>query len=193
MLSARIDLTAKGAKPDPAAETKPGAWYAIWTRSHCERLVAEQLSAKGLDAFLPEMPVTPWTGRSSSSPSTPMFPGYLFVHETMDKTCYIEILKARGVVRILENGWTRLTPIPDEEIDGVRRLIDANTQVWPCPYLSHGDRVLVMEGPLSGLEGLFVSDRHQKQRLVLSIGLLGRSVAVEIDAAAVTPAQQARA
>jgi transcription antitermination factor NusG len=121
-----------------------------------------------------------------------MFPGYLFVHETMDKTCYIEILKARGVVRILENGWRRLTPIPDEEIDAVKRIVESNAQVWPCPYLSHGDRVLVMEGPLSGLEGFFVSDRNQKQRLVLSVALLGRSVAVEIDAAAVIPARRAR-
>jgi transcription antitermination factor NusG len=192
-MSPTIDLTAKGAKPDPAAAAKPGAWYAIWTRSHCERLVADQLAAKGLETFLPETPVTLWGGRSSSTASIPMFPGYLFVHEIMDKTCYIEILKARGVVRILENGWTRLTPIPDEEIEAVRRIVEANTQVWPYPYLSHGDRVLVMEGPLIGLEGLYVSDKHQKQRLVLSIGLLGRSVAVEIDAAAVTPVRETRA
>jgi transcription antitermination factor NusG len=112
------------------------------------------------------------------------FPGYLFVRDSMDKKSYIQILKARGVVRILEDGWTRLTPIPDDgstrSARGQRRRAGV-----PSDHLSNGDRVEVTDGPLAGLEGLFVQDKLTKGRLVLSVDLLGRSVAVEVDCTAV--------
>ena len=78
------------------------AWYAVWTQSHYEHIVSQQLSAKGFDAFLPQMSV--WSKRNSDMRliRVPMFPGYLFVRDTMEKRSYIEILKARGVVRILD-------------------------------------------------------------------------------------------
>jgi transcription antitermination factor NusG len=115
----------------------------------------------------------------------PMFPGYLFVRDEMDKHSYIEILKSRGVVRILEDGWTRLTPVPDPEIDAIRRVVDSEVPVFAHEHLAHGDRVEVVAGPLTGLEGLFVQDRLAKGRLVVSVDLLGRSVAVEVDCTAV--------
>jgi len=96
-----------------AGGSQSPAWYAVWTQSHFEQSVSQQLSAKGFDAFLPEMNV--WSKRNGDQHliKVPMFPGYLFVRDEMDKNSYIEILKARGVVRILEDGWTRLTPVPD--------------------------------------------------------------------------------
>jgi transcription antitermination factor NusG len=115
----------------------------------------------------------------------PMFPGYLFVRDAMDKRSYIEILKARGVVRILEDGWTRLTPIPDDEIDAIQQVVAAEVPVFPHEHLSEGDRVQVTEGPLAGLEGLFLQDKPTKGRLILNVDLLGRSVAVEVDCTAV--------
>ena len=83
------------------------AWYAVWTQSHYENIVAQQLSAKGFAAFLPEMSV--WSKRDGEMRliRVPMFPGYLFVRDSMDKRSYIEILKSRGVVRILEDGWNK--------------------------------------------------------------------------------------
>ena len=170
-------------------EGRGEAWYAIWTHSHCERLVAGQLEAKGFNGFLPEMPVRK-PRRAASGALAPMFPGYLFVHDALDKERYIEILKVRGVVRILEDGWTRLTSIPNEEIEAVRRVLASDALVSEHPFLQSGDRVRVTDGPLSGLEGLFVRDQH-KGRLVVSVGLLGRSVAVEMDAASVEPARAA--
>lgn len=164
------------------------AWYAVWTRSHCERLVAQQLTGKGFTTFLPEMRVRSRRVHGSQAVPVPMFPGYLFIREALDKRRYVDILMVRGIVRVLEDGWTRLTPIPDADIETIRQVLDANVDIYPHPHLRHGDRVRVVEGPLSGIEGLFVQDKQHKGRLVLSVDLLGRSVSVEVDDAAVRPA-----
>ena len=164
------------------------AWYAVWTRSHCERLVADQLAAKGFAPFLPEIHRRP--RRASAARAlvpTPMFPGYLFVRDVMDKMRYIEMLKVRGIVRVLEDGWTRLTPIADDDIEAIRKVTDADVPVFSHPYLQHGERVRVVEGPLRDVEGIFVHDTQQKGRLVLSVDLLGRSVSVEVDDSVVVP------
>jgi transcription antitermination factor NusG len=160
-------------------------WYAVWTRSNCERLVVEQLAAKAFTPFLPEMSV--WTRRDGKSrlASVPIFPGYLFVRQAMDKASYVEILKARGVVRILDGGWSRLTPIAADEVDAIQRLVHSGLPIFPHVYFHQGDHVRVVEGPLAGIEGLFVREQPNKGRLVLSINLLQASVAVEVDAACV--------
>jgi transcription antitermination factor NusG len=163
----------------------PEQWYAIWTRSHFEHLVAEQLAAKGFSPFLPEMGV--WSKRLRTSRVVPMFPGYLFLHHAMEKASYIEILKARGVVRVLEGGWNRLTPIAHDEIEGIRRVVNAGVPVSPHPYFQEGDRVRVTDGPLEGLEGIFVRDKRNKGRLVVSIKLLQTSIAVEVESEMVAP------
>jgi transcription antitermination factor NusG len=103
----------------------------------------------------------------------------------MDKRSYVEILKARGVVRILEDGWTRLTPIPDAEIDAIQQVVSADVPVLAHEHLAQGDRVEVTNGPLAGLEGLFVQDKPTKGRLVVNVELLGRSVSVEVDCTSV--------
>src|SRR5262249_48185031 len=90
----RADRQPKGAKPLMPADR----WYAVWTKSHCERLVAEQLSAKGFAAFLPEMPMRSRRQGKSHFVQMPMFPGYLFLRHAMEKASYVEILKARGIV-----------------------------------------------------------------------------------------------
>jgi len=162
------------------------AWYAIWTRSHYERQVQEQLAARGFSAFLPEMGT--WSkrdGRMHVVPA-PMFPGYLFVRGTMEKHAYIEMLKVRGIVRILEDGWKRLTPIPDPEVDAIERVLQANVPVF-AHALHQGDRVRVTEGPLKGVEGVFIQDKPDCGRLIVSVGLLGRGVAVEVDCTSITP------
>lgn len=157
----------------------------MWTKSHFEQSVSQQLSAKGFTAFLPEMSVWSKRGGEQRLIRVPMFPGYLFVRDEMDKRSYVEILKARGVVRILEDGWTRLTPVPDAVIDSLQQVVAAEVPVFANEHLVQGDRVEVTEGPLTGLEGSFVQDKPTKGRLVLNVELLGRSVTVEVDCTAV--------
>ena len=154
------------------------SWYAIWTRSHCERLVEQQLSAMGFLPFLPEVPTR--SVRARRVKRAPLFPGYLFVREALSKSRYVDLLGARGIVRVLEDGWTRLTPVPDADIDAIQRIVQSGLTVFPHPFLQQGDRVRVMEGPLNGVEGIFVRDSQPKGWLVVSIDLLGRSVALEV-------------
>ena len=88
-------------------------WFALWTNSHCEQLVCDQLAAKGFETFLPT--VGEWSRRGGVRRviPRPMFPGYLFVRHAIEKRSYVEIMKARGLVRILGERWDRLSAIGD--------------------------------------------------------------------------------
>ncbi len=167
------------------------AWYAVWTRSNSERLVGDQLAAKGFVTFLPEMGT--WSKRQGQMHVVPMpmFPGYLFVRQRMDKHAYIEMLKVRGLVRILEDGWNRLTPVADHEVAAVQRLVEAKVPVFPHA-LHEGDHVRVTEGPLKDVEGTFIQDRPGCGKLIVAIGLLGRGVAIEVDGTSVKPCSPLR-
>ena len=194
LLSADHELTYDDADDDLLAD--PGndmtaAWYAIWTRSHCERLVAQQLAAKGFQPFLPEMSVRARKADGVAVVQRPMFPGYLFLKHPMEKRSYIEILKARGVVRILEGGWTRLTPIAEEEMLAIERVVESGAPVLPQAFFTQGDRVRVVAGPLAGVEGFFIRDKKNRGRLVVSVKLLQTSVAVEVDCDFVTASGRA--
>lgn len=164
------------------------AWYAVWTRSHCEQLVRDQLVAKRFEVFLPT--TATWARRSSTrrQVNVPLFPGYLFVHLEIDRASHVEILKARGVVRVLGDGCDRLAPVPDEQIDSLQRVLSSDLPVLPHPHLSAGDRVRITGGPLEGLSGIFLRGRPAKGLLVLSVNLLQRSIAIEVDCTLVASA-----
>jgi transcription termination/antitermination protein NusG len=164
--------------------TRP-QWYALYTRSHCEQLVYEQLVARGFSAFLPKLDMWSRRGGIRHRISTPMFPSYLFLHHKMGKVSFIEVSKARGLVRILGERWDRLSVVPESEINAIQRVLQAELPVAPHPYLREGQRVRIMHGPLTGVEGILVQNKPNKGLLVLSIELLRRSVAVEVDATAV--------
>jgi transcriptional antiterminator NusG len=162
-------------------------WYAIWTHSHCEQLVHDQLVAKGFRMFLPVVQV--WSRRAGVQRlvARPMFPGYLFIHQLMEKSCYVEVLKTRGVTRMLGERWDRLTAVADEEIEALQRVVASGFTVLPFPYLREGQRVRIDAGPLMGIEGVYVRSRPNQGLLVLSVNLLHQSIAVEVDCTSVTP------
>jgi transcriptional antiterminator NusG len=168
----------------PSQQTHP-QWYALYTRSHCEQLVYEQLIAKGFSAFLPRMDVWSRRGGIRHRISTPMFPSYLFLRHVMDKISFIEVCKARGLVRILGERWDQLSVVPESEIDAIQRVLCAELSVVPHPYLREGQRVRITDGPLTGVEGILVQSKLNKGLLVLSVELLRRSIAVEVDATVV--------
>jgi transcription termination/antitermination protein NusG len=165
----------------PAAVAAACPWYALYTRSHCEQLVYEQLAAKGFHLFLPKMQV--WSQRAGIRHriAVPMFPGYLFLHSLVDSAICLEVRKARGLVRILGQGWDRLAVVPEEEILAIGAVLRSRLPIQPHPYLREGQRVRIMRGPLSGVEGILVGGKANKGRLVLSVELLQQSVAVEVD------------
>jgi transcription termination/antitermination protein NusG len=163
-------------------------WYALYTRSHCEQLVYDQLTARGFHIFLPRLDV--WSQRAGKRHliAVPMFPGYLFLRHAIDKTSYIDVRKARGLVRILGERWDRLSVVPDVEIEAIQTALNARLPVMPHSYLREGQRVRITQGPLRGVEGILLQSKPTKGLLILSIDLLQRSVAVEIDCSVVTAA-----
>ena len=156
-------------------------WYALWTHSHCERLVREQLDARGFEVFLPTIGVWSWRAGVKHRIRRPLFPGYLFVRDDLSGNRYVELLKARGLVGVLGGQDGAPGEIPEVEIDAIRALVNSDLPASPYPYLQTGQRVRVTEGPLAGVEGILVDRRAGKGLLVLSVHLFRRSVAVEVD------------
>ena len=158
-----------------------GPWWAIYTRHQHEKAIAQMLSAKGLEVFLPLYDSTRrWKDRTVRL-SLPLFPCYLFLRG--GKEHRLEVVTTPGIVSILSiNGEP--AAVPESEIESVRKAIEWGNRVEPHPFLRCGDRVRVISGPLQGLEGILVRKKNL-YRLVLSVEILERSAAVEVDVSAV--------
>lgn len=157
----------------------PDRWFAVWTRSRHERTVHEQLTERGIEAFLPT--ITKWSRWKDRRKQVawPLFPGYCFAR--FDPAARLQVLKCTGVVSIVGvNGEP--APVPDEEIDAVRRLVESTLSYDPCPLLKAGMRVEVTHGPLKGVIGR-LERKGGHARLVLAVDLIGRAVSVQVDAA----------
>ncbi len=163
-------------------------WHALWTRSHCEQKVYDQVAARGFRVFLPMLEA--WSRRRGYRQRSrgPMFPGYLFIHHAMDKTSYLALYETRGLIRLLGDGWERVAVVPDREIQAIQRLEASRVPAVPYPYLREGQRIRITHGLLAGVEGLYVRSKPSKGLVVISIDLLRRSVAVEVDSTVVEPA-----
>jgi transcription termination/antitermination protein NusG len=170
-------VTTKGSEGERAP------WYALWTHSHCEQLVYDQLAVKGFDVFLPKIEI--WSRRAGVKHRilTPMFPGYLFVRGELHDRRYAELLTARRLVCVLSNGEDGPAPVPDQEINAIRAVVESKLRARPHPYLQTGQRVRITGGPLADVEGILVERHPSKGLLVLSVHLFQRSVAVEVDSA----------
>jgi transcription termination/antitermination protein NusG len=180
--------------PDTRGRTEGGEaltaprWHAVWTHSHAEQLVHDQLAARGFRPFVPQMDV--WSRRRGARHRirVPMFPGYLFLNGVLDKDAYVRVLGTRGLVRVLGDRWDCLAVIPDAEVEAIQRVSAVGEAVLPHPYLREGRRARIVHGPLAGLEGILTIDRSDRGLLVLSVELLRRSVAVTVDCMDVEPA-----
>ena len=144
------------------------------------------LEAKGFEVFLPLYDsVRRWKDRQKLL-SLPLFPCYVFVRGVLERR--LPVLTTPGVHMILNRGEKPAT-IPEDEIEAIRRSIEAQYRVEPHPFLQCGDRVRVVRGSLEGVEGILTRKKNL-YRLVLSVDMLARSVAVEIDALDVVPVVQ---
>jgi transcription antitermination factor NusG len=160
-------------------------WFAIQVRGRHEARVADHLGGKGYRWFLPLYKCRKrWSDRVKVVDS-PLFPGYLFCR--LDPQYRLPILTTPGVIRIVgHNGLP--TPVDEAEISAIQAAVDSGLPNEPWPFLAVGDRIRIESGPLCELEGIVVKHKGH-HRLVLSVTLLQRSVAVEIDSALVTPLQ----
>jgi transcription antitermination factor NusG len=155
-------------------------WYAIHTRSRFEKRVCEVLRRKSLEAYLPvAQEVHRWKDRRKIV-EVPVFPGYLFVRFPGCQVSRLAVLQTPGILEILGFG-EQIEPIPESQIEAIRRLESSGLPLFHCPYLRQGALVRVRRGPLRGLEGILVRFKS-RFRVVVSVTLLAQSVAAEVDA-----------
>jgi transcription antitermination factor NusG len=157
------------------------AWHVLWTRSNCERMVHDQLTAKGFAIFLPTTDVWSRRGGARVLERVPLFRGYLFLHRAMDKAAYLEICQTRGLVRLLGGRWDRLEVVPDTEIGAIQAVLRSGVTILPHPYLREGQPVRITGGPLANVEGVLLESDPDKGTFVISVHLLRRSIAVRLD------------
>ncbi len=176
MLSSNRDIGAGGeARAFPGPAQHP--WFAVRVKSNHEKAVCSYLAVKGFEVFLPTCRTrNRWADRFKLV-ETPLFTGYVFTR--LDRTQPHAILSTPGVLQIVGSG-RHPEPVLESEIAAIRRAVDANCELRECDFFIKGQRATVVSGALAGLEGTVVSLKQQS-RLVLSISLLQRSVALEID------------
>jgi transcription antitermination factor NusG len=153
------------------------SWYAAYTLARHEKRVAQNLAERELNCFLPVYrSLRRWKDRRKEL-ELALFPSYVFVR--IEQKNWLEVLKVPSVVNLVSCSGQPV-PIPDDEINVLQRGLGSNIHVEPHPYLTAGRRARVKNGPLTGAEGIVVR-RKNNVRLVLSVELLMRSLAVELD------------
>jgi len=172
---------------DFAASRWGSGWHALYTRHQYEKIVAQALSGKGFEIFLPQYhTVHRWKDRRKEL-LLPLFPNYVFIRGGLDRM--LNILTTPGVHSLVAWGG-RPAGIPQEEIDVVRRLVESSLRIEPHPFLKCGDWVRIKSGPLEGIQGILVR-KKSAFRLVLSVEMLARSASVEVDISLVERARGA--
>jgi transcription termination/antitermination protein NusG len=158
-------------------------WYALRVRSNFEKSVSVALEQKGYTQFLPVYEQkSKWSDRVKTI-SKPLFSGYVFCQ--FDVTQRLPVLITPGVVSVVGCGKTP-APVTDGEIAAVQKMVDSGIAATPWPYCSVGQRVVIEEGPLVGVEGRVLAVRNS-YRIVVSVSLLQRSISAEIDRAWIRP------
>jgi transcription antitermination factor NusG len=159
------------------ADSAVPRWFAVYTSARHEKTVARQLDQRCIEKFLPlYRSLRRWKDRRKLV-DLALFPSYVFVRiEARDK---LRVLQVPGVVSLVTfNG--QLAALPEQEINALRSGLDHGIYAEPCPYLRVGRQVRVAAGPLAGAEGILIK-KKEKCRVVISLDVLMRSVAVEVD------------
>src|SRR3989442_3140179 len=166
----------------PASSLEPH-WYAAYTCANHEKLVAAEIKARGVEYFLPlYSSVRRWKDRRVSL-ELPLFPGYVFVRLALRDR--LRVLQIPSVVRLVGfNGQP--TALPDTEMEIMRSGLSQSLRAEPHPFLTVCRRVRITGGPFAGLEGV-LRRKRSRMRVVVSLGLIQRSVAVDVDIADVRP------
>lgn len=152
-------------------------WYAIYTNARHEKVVARQLGERSIETFLPlYRSMNRWKDRRKLVESA-LFPSYVFVRIAIQER--LRVLEVPGVVSIV-GSHGHFPALPDQEIASLRNGLENQVYAEPHPYLKVGRKVRVVRGPMAGAEGI-LTRKKEKYRVVISIDVLMRSVAVEID------------
>src|ERR1700730_10648078 len=175
-LTTRIESESNGS-------TSKASWYALQVRSRKEGYVASQIQGQGFECLLPTYKSVRKASDRVKEAEQPLFPGYLFCR--FDFQNRRPVITTPGVLQIVGYGRTAIS-VADEEIRSLELAVSSGMPKQPWPYLELGQRVRVNYGTLSGLEGILVNVKGN-HRVVVSVTLLQRSVAMEVDSAWLSP------
>jgi transcription antitermination factor NusG len=173
--------------PVPGPELRTPRWYACYTRARHEKRVADLLTERGIEVYLPLVPLERrWKDRTKVV-SFPMFTSYVFGRFTLADAA--RVLAVPGVTTLVRSNGRPL-PIPDEELENVRlfaeRLASGELETAPVPELRRGQWVRVEDGPLAGVVGIVVS-RRGRRRVVVGLRSIGQGLEVDVRTALLTP------
>lgn len=161
-------------------EIERAGWYVLHVRSNQERRARDYLDSRGIETFLPLFREASRRRDRQAVVEKPLFKGYLFLRSSLARSERIEILHAPGAVRVVGFGGSPAI-VDCDLVESVRTLAGAGRDPMPFPYLERGMHVRVAGGPLAGLAGFLVEAPEGKQKVVISVQLLGRSVAATIE------------
>ena len=154
-------------------------WYALYVKSRHEFVVSDELQRKGIETFLPSVTrLKQWNDRKKQV-EMPLFPGYLFVSIAPEPGGFQNVIKTRGAVMFISLAPGHPTPVAPEEIDSLKILLGSGENVDIYPHLQEGAPVRVTRGVFRGARGI-LKQKHGQNVFLVSIELLGRSVAVKI-------------
>lgn len=152
-------------------------WFAVLVRTGREKTANLLLENAGYECFLPvSKSRRQWSDRTKLI-EVPLFPGYLFCR--MNPHNRLTVLMTPGVMQIVGVGKTPV-PVEEEEVEAIQRVQKSGLSAMPWPYMQIGNVAQILEGPLRGLTGIIVKIKSG-MKLVLSVSLLQRSVAVEVE------------
>lgn len=176
--------TCDNIKPQVAGAGVAGrSWLAVFVNSHHEKRVSQHLTQRRLESFLPlYSEVHRWTNRRKATVELPLFPNYIFVR--IERGQRAQVLSIPGVLSIVGCGCEP-AQLPDHEIELLRSRIHL-CHFKPHPYLTVGQQVRMKAGAMEGMEGILLREKNDV-RVVISLNLIQRSVAVEVDAKDVEP------
>jgi transcription antitermination factor NusG len=173
----------ENASATPVVDTLSGAvsesWYAVQTRARHERVVVQRFREKGLTTFLPLVTeVRRWSDRKKSV-EVPLFGCYVFVKMMPTNEDRLKVLRTDSVFDLV--GVSRYgTPIPDDQIDAVRTIVEGRVTWESYPFLKIGQRIRIRSGALAGVEGILVS-KDGKRSVVVSVDAIQRSLSVRVE------------
>lgn len=168
-------------------ESRQRFWFAVYTVPRHEKQICQHLQMKEVSSFLPLYTAVHQWKTGPARVELPLFPNYLFVHITNEERH--KVLSLSGVRGIVGSG-SKPAPLPDSDIACLRQSLEAGW-IEPHPYLKVGTQVRIVRGPLAGVEGVLIR-RKSVMKVVLSIDLIMKSLAVEVSSADLEPVQASK-
>jgi transcription antitermination factor NusG len=159
---------------------EPTNWYAVQTRARNEKVISERLQEQGLTTFLPLVTeIRTWSDRKKKV-ELPLFSCYVFVKLVFgNNEARMQVYRTAGVFGIVSMRGEAI-PIPEEQIDALRKVVTQQLSWSVHPFLKIGQRVRIRGGSLDGVEGMLLS-REGDRTLIISVDAIQRSLAVRVE------------